>query len=300
MKATRIFFGIVVVIIGALWLLSNFNLITVSTLLELWRYWPLLLILWGLLLLLHKDSTERAGWWGLFFLVGVVILIVIMGFVFMFSPWFSHFSRRGRHVRTIDTAIENIYAAERMRLELKLQTGELLLSAHNGEPLVAMQIQAVEEPKITHRQYGKLAEIFVEDQELKLENQVSRWHFSLPKNVPAEIICHIGATDANLDLTELPVEKFEMHTGAGDLTVKLPQINSEIDIHTGAANVLIYIPQNVGVRLKADGALLNVDGKNSVISLGDRRYESKDLEGKEAIVDINVAAAAGSITLRSN
>ena len=77
--------------------------------------------------------------------------------------------------------------------------------------------------------------------------------------------------------------------------MKLPQVNSEFEIHSGAANLLIYIPHNVGVRLKADGALASVDGKNSrVVSVGDRMYESSELEEKEAIIDLYVAAASGT------
>ena len=109
MKGTRIFLGIVVILIGVLWLLSNFNLITVFTLTRLWRYWPLFLILWGLLLLLDKNSSHRTGWLELFFLLGAIILVIIVGIVVIFSPWFSYFSHEERHALTFNNTIDNIY-----------------------------------------------------------------------------------------------------------------------------------------------------------------------------------------------
>lgn len=301
MKATRIFLGIVVVLIGILWLLSNLNVISIATLIRLWRYWPLLLILWGLLLLFNKNSGENAGWWSLLYLVGVAVIVVILGLMVFFAPWFSHFSSRQVPMRSMRTAVRNIYAAERMRLELNLQAGELRLDSHSGEPLVDMNIEAGAEPKVTHRQKDNMAEIIIEDQQRTavIAKQAPCWHFSLPRKMPVEIICNIGATDADLDLTGLQVEKLAVQTGAGDLTVKLPQVKCTIDINSGAANLLFYIPENVGIRLKADGAFLSVEDKDSrIINLGKQNYESKDLDTKEAIIDINVAAAAGSISLR--
>lgn len=53
-RSGRFFFGLVLVVLGSLYLLSNFGILFID---HISRYWPVLLILFGLTRLLDYDGT---------------------------------------------------------------------------------------------------------------------------------------------------------------------------------------------------------------------------------------------------
>ena len=87
--------------------------------------------------------------------------------------------------------------------------------------------------------------------------------------------------------------------GAGEFTLWLGHYDTDIIIENGAGNITIYVPEETGVRLRTSGGLMSVKGDHArVISVGDRSYESDNLEQKAAIADIRITAGAGAVTLK--
>ncbi|HAA38346.1 MAG TPA: hypothetical protein DCE00_05690 [Firmicutes bacterium] len=291
MKADRIVLGIAVVIIGMVWLLVNLGVIPAAAARELWRYWPLLLILWGVLLLLGKDNSGITG-----LLVALLVVALVGG------GFFSYLTSSGpKSAQTFETTISNEGNVRAVNLQLIQHAGELELTSHPGSDLVALKLQTQVQPKISHKQEEETAEILVKDQDDKFnfDNRVSHWQLSLAEQLPLQLTLHTGATKANLDFSHLLLEELEIKAGAGDIDLRLGQTDCEITIESGASEITIYIPDNVGVRLRTSGALMSIDSdEGRMISVGDRSYFSKELETKDAVADIHITAAAGKVKLR--
>lgn len=290
MKADRIVLGITVIIIGMMWLLVNLGVIPAVTARQLWRYWPLLLILWGILLLLGKDNSGVSG-----------CLVVFLVLALVWGGFFTYFTSSGReYTETFETSISNSNNAQAVHLQLVQHAGELKLTSHSGTELAKLKFQAEVRPEISEKQTGALAEVIIEDQadHLNFNKKVSDWELSLAKKLPVQLSLQTGATKASLDFSHLLLEKLEIKTGAGDIDLQLGQADCDITIESGASNITIQIPPNVGVRLRTSGALMSVDSdEGRMISVGDRNYESKNLDTKAAIAEIYIAAAAGNVTL---
>lgn len=292
MKADRIVLGLFVVMVGGVWLLVNLGLLPATTVRELWRFWPLLLVIWGILLLFGKGSSGGSGC-----LIVILILFMIFGGIFAFIPTF------GVTGSMVQTGISNNFDARSMRLDLTQHAGEFQLDSHSDDSqLIKLRLQTSVQPVINHTPSGDLAEISVVDQnKVAVGNRVSRWELSLLEDMPAEITMRTGALDAEIDMSHLLVKALDIKAGAGDLTMKLGQTDGRINVQSGASSITIYIPENVGIRLHTSGALVSVNSKNArVISIGERRYESRDIDTKDAIIEIELTAAAGSVTLRGN
>ncbi|HZK24431.1 MAG TPA: DUF5668 domain-containing protein [Oscillospiraceae bacterium] len=291
MKADRIVLGLAIVLIGLMWLLVNLGVVPAVTVRQLWRYWPLLLILWGVLLLLGKDNSGVTG-----FLVVLLVLALVGG------GFFTHFTFSGpNNAETFETTISNSDNVQAVKMQLIQHAGELNLASHQGDELAELKLQASAQPSVSHKQAEEIAEIIIEDQSnnLNFDKKVSRWELSLAEKLPLQLSLQTGATKANLDFSHLLLKKLEIEAGAGDIDLKLGQSDCEITIESGASNITIRIPEAVGVRLRTSGALMSVDSdEGRMISVGDRSYDSKNLETKEAIADIHIAAAAGNVTLR--
>ncbi|MCR3922615.1 MAG: toast rack family protein [Firmicutes bacterium] len=290
MKADRIVLGLAIVFVGSAWFLVNIGVLSAVTVRELWRFWPILLVLWGMLLLVGKGGGSSGC------LVSFVVILLFFGSFFTFFS--SSFHGVGE---TFETGISNIYNAKAMHIDLVQHAGEFTLTSHSGEQLMNLQLQSTIEPQVSHSHSGDVAKITVADQaeNINFEKRLSRWEVSLLEDIPLEISLRTGATTAELDLSRLLIEDLDIKAGAGEIVIKLGQSDCSIDVQSGASSVIIDVPDNIGVRLRTSGALISVDGEDGrVISVGDRSYESKELETKDAVADIHITAGAGSVTLR--
>ncbi len=73
-KAGDIIFALLLIFAGGMFLANNLGIIPWEIWTELWRYWPVLLILWGLRIVLGKSNGSRLLLGFLAFLAFVLIL----------------------------------------------------------------------------------------------------------------------------------------------------------------------------------------------------------------------------------
>lgn len=291
MKTDRIVFGITILTVGAVWLLVNLGVISPLTARELWRYWPLLLVLWGLLLITGKGDGLPGC------LVALVILALVFGGIFtVFLPY-----QRGPANVRHDVSLPRVEGTSEIELNLLHHAGEFRLASHRDYNYLTASFQAVSPPEIRTETSGETAIISISEQAMPLaiDRRLSRWNLTVPEQVPLAVALRTGATRAELNLSRLAVSDLNIKAGAGEVILHLGNTDTNILVESGAGSIIIYVPDDTGVRLRASGGLLSVEGENArVISVGDRRYESRNLEEKEAVADIQIVAGAGSVTLK--
>ncbi|HHX74718.1 MAG TPA: hypothetical protein GX699_07430 [Firmicutes bacterium] len=290
MKADRVFVGLLVVLAGAAWLLANLGLLPFHSLWDLRQYWPVLIIIWGLLILFGRGGSSS----GCLQALVVVVLVFVALAVFLLPV-------RQEASELYATQIENHYGAQKLRLELRHHAGELLLHSYPGTQLAYLQLKSPQLPEIKHATDNDTAVVTIADQGRNIFHTgfKSRWEIGVSAVRPVEIFLETGATDAEIDMTGLMVASLDVKAGAGDLDLILGRTDGKISIQSGAGSITVHIPDDVGVRLHTTGALMSVKTEDSrVLSVGERLYESKDLETKVAVVELEIKAGAGSVTLR--
>ncbi len=293
MKADRIVLGVALLLVGSVWVLVNAGVIPPRVAADLWRYWPLLIVLWGALIL----SGRGAG--GLGCLVPLIIGLFILSF-FSFAP-FINFGPSGP-VKTSNVGLLRVEGIQKLELSLIQHAGEFTLGeATMQDKLIQARFRTNAEPEVRNINAGGIAEVTIQDVEFPkhLGRQASSWQINVPGDLPADISLRTGATKAELDMRNLKVQNLELKAGAGDLTLHLGVYDGNITIESGAGSVTIYVPDNTGVRLRVSGGLVSVDAEDAKMTArGDRTYASRNIEDKDAIIDINITAAAGSVKLR--
>jgi hypothetical protein len=86
-------------------------------------------------------------------------------------------------------------------------------------------------------------------------------------------------------------------SGAGNYTLDFSgdlQQDASVDIQSGVSNVSIIIPQGTAARLSYEGALLNVNARDSWLASGGDYI----LSGDGPTITINVDMGAGNLELR--
>ena len=222
MSTTRYIFGLLLLAIGVLMLLSNLNYLNVN-----WafitQFWPVLLILLGIGSVTKNKNTRMV-------LVTLAVLVTI-GIVALGvqKGWLDPNIRY--NVESQDLAI-NYLDEETATLNLESGAGKFNILADSEAS--AFLIGATAETNLgqyTLQRSGSKDNIF----NLKLASEHMRWgHIGTVKN-DLDIILNTkpiwrlnidaGAAELNLDLSKNMVEDVQIDTGATDVQVKIKEAN---------------------------------------------------------------------------
>ena len=126
-----------------------------------------------------------------------------------------------------------------------------------------------------------------------------QWDFGFTKDIPLHLVFETGAVDAHLDLTDLQVKDLLLKTGASSTNITLPAAAglTQVRIEAGAAAVNIRVPEGVAARIEAEVGLAAVSVNQSRFPKLNEYYQSVDYESAENKADIRIEAGLGSIEI---
>jgi hypothetical protein len=126
------------------------------------------------------------------------------------------------------------------------------------------------------------------------------WRFQLTQEVPVTLKVETGASQLDMDLTNILASHIELETGASSSNVVMPSRGASLlDLEAGAASINIIIPQGVAgrIRIKEGLTSLSVD-KDRFPQMDSRLYQSPDFETAANRAEISVEAGLGSINIK--
>ena len=126
-----------------------------------------------------------------------------------------------------------------------------------------------------------------------------QWDFGFTKNIPLNLVFEIGAVDAHLDFTELQVKDLVLKTGASSTNLTLPVAAglTHLKIEAGAAAVNIRIPEGVAARVESASGLASISVNQSRFPKINGNYQSADYESADNKVEIRIEAGLGAIEI---
>lgn len=126
------------------------------------------------------------------------------------------------------------------------------------------------------------------------------WRFDLTQDVPVTLKVETGASQLDMDLTDVLASHIELSTGASNSNIIMPTHGASLlNLEAGAASINITIPEGVSgrVRIKDGLTSLNVD-TNRFPQIDARLYQSTDYDTSSNRAEISVEAGLGSITIK--
>ncbi|WP_295767487.1 DUF5668 domain-containing protein [uncultured Mucilaginibacter sp.] len=276
MKSDRLFSGLVLVIIGVVFLLNSFNIIHFSWW-NIWKLWPIFLVIGGVNLLL---SNTKAAW---AVIVKVLVLVIGVGLIVYSGTrprnqslpgWQFNFDdndndddsdRDGdvKSTRNSNTYSEAFVAGTKVaRLEiagggttyeLKDTTNDLF-HAEAREHFGDYGLSTTKEDSITvvdfsmskHNQKFNFGDGGMNKVSIGL-NLAPVWDIELKG----------GAAEIDFDLTKFKVRNVDINGGATSTDIKLaanmPVTN--VSVHAGASETKIMVPKNAGCDIEMHGGL---------------------------------------------
>ena len=303
---------VILIGLGLLFLAYNLGMVSMSTMVEAWRLWPLLLVLAGIEIVFGR--THWAATLGLTFVaLAIVAFVSTMAF---FMPWAAGSVSRGPvfesstvEAASADTILEELGGAQSAVFNLRHGAGRLVIGA-----LPSDSAQLVE-GDLTHSAYTQIERsvnrqngVVYVDLRNRTEGDVihfgSRpgedWNLDISPKVPAELSVHSGASDLNLDLRQLQITRLDIETGASAVRVTMPQAAGRTEglIKAGAAGVDVRIPDGVGARIKVKGGLSGTDVDQGRFPKMGEYYQSPDYGTAQNRLDLEIDTGISGVTVR--
>jgi hypothetical protein len=329
-SATRyrsIFWPIVLIGIGVIWLLANLEIIPGINWRILWRFWPLLLIALGLDLIFARRSTIWGAIVGLG-TIGLIIALLLIGPTIEFPGGMDAITERfSEPLGTSESAFVSVELSVGPSHIYPLKDSPNLIDAeitHIGE--IDFDVQGETQKKVSIRQIGGVHIDWFD----WMDEKDLRWEIGLSPDIPLELEIEGGLGDADFDLRGLSLAGLEVEVDVGDIELTLPAAESSYDvkvigdvgdinitIEEGAhgnweiegdvGDVVIVIPEDAAVRLDAetDVGNIHVPAQFQKISSSEQEFvgesgiwQTSGFSASDRQIVINFNGAVGDLTIR--
>jgi len=298
MKLDRIMWGVILLFVGGVLLLENFQIINFHWG-SIWRFWPIFLIIAGVNILFSKNKSQLGGIISLGILVLTLILLFFKG---QQTPNRSttivdrveeevnldrgkyedlHFSHPYSDSTVLSTTL-NISGGG-TSFELKGHT-DSLIEAKVTDKAGKFTLQTMKEDSVTTINFkmgGK--------QKWNIGDAGNDVDFYLNRHPKWEVNMNMGAGEVNFDFSEYKVAKFNFDGGAAALDIKFGELLNlmEVNIKTGVADVKLKIPEASGCRIRTKTGLSSKDF-SGFTKLSEGLYETPNFKMAVNKVMINL------------
>lgn len=131
--------------------------------------------------------------------------------------------------------------------------------------------------------------------------EVFNWDLELSNAIPLSLFLETGASQTYANLSKLNITDLKISTGASTSTIILPSVpkTSNVSINAGVASMKVQIPVNVAARIRVKDGLLSLNIDNVRFKRVDpNTYQSNDYTNATNRSEIKIEAGVGSISIR--
>ena len=288
-----VFWPLLFIVLGVVFLLANFGYIPPVSLVALASLWPLLLILAGI------DIAFGRRWPLAALVADAVILAGGLAFIAAYPSGIgggAPFLVAGTGESSVSAPRE---AAKTMQLRIAGGAGTYNVSgAAQAELLRADSTRGDLRLRTSTR--GDVAELRLDQGSFEGVRVGPSFpgtvNATIADDVPTSLTVDVGAGEFVIDLSKVRVTDARVSAGAASVTVTLPSPTGDVPItvSAGASNVVIVVPPTVEARITTSGGLTSTHVENP-------RFASGETSGYQAAKDrvtIRVSTGASSVTVR--
>jgi hypothetical protein len=302
MKTENIIWGLILVFIGGVLLLDNFNVIDFYWR-SVWRLWPLILVISGANIIFSGNHSKSGA------LIAIIITIGALGFIGYYGTRPQSQERGwGPHIN-IDVSDDDENKPEthsRSSFSEPYQgTQRAVLNISGGATVYTLEdttsnlFDADVDQGLGRYSLQKVSQNGMEVLNFKMQNKNKDWNFDDENGNEArlklngrpawDINVKTGAGETNFDLTSFKIANLTFKGGAASFKAKLgePVTSTNVNIETGVAEVKLSVPSSVGCRIKVDSGLSSKNFE-SFTQQSDGTYISPNYSSAAKKININL------------
>jgi hypothetical protein len=238
--------GILLLFLGVIFLLQTLNVLPWGLWETLWRFWPALIIIIGLGILLRRYNV---------WLVSLLVL-AILGACLGIAIWQYGASP------SIKSYSEPLGDMERAQIEVDFTVGNITIGSLPPSSLNFVEADS----EVRGRDGSMNVDFHQQDSEGRLYLSTERvnqpfwggdgirWELNFTINIPLTLNIKSAASNMELTLSELKVTELRLDIDAGNCKVTVPSSAgiTDIKVEVDVANIELTIPDEVAAKIWAD------------------------------------------------
>ena len=309
MSYRKIFWGLMLVMIGVLFILKNTGVVFFNWL-TLWHLWPVILILWGISLIPIKDSIK--------IVISVLTVIIAFFAIQQYGPkddhkWNFNWGNNHHNYNKDDddndtTTYSNVMSEDYdpvtkyANLKLNIGAGNFGLK-ENTTKLIELQndndnttYSMTAEPKDSPTDSLTEIKVSLNKGEFNDGNIKNNVLMKLNPNPIWDMELSVGAANVNFDLSGFKTRNIKVEGGASDIELKLGAALPETDLklEAGAASITIRIPESAGCDIVSNTFLASKEFKG-FSKMGNQHYQTSNFATSAKKIHINLQAGVAKV-----
>lgn len=292
MKYKNIFWGIVLIAIGVMFILKNLDIINFNWFM-LFQLWPLILVFWGISLIPVKDYVKF-----ILMLLSLSIGIWLVNYYKsdIFFGW--HINKDDKKNWT-EQRMSETYDSTITKATLRLDAvaGNYNINSATDKLIDFESKGNIGDYKllVSNEDSTKVVKIGLESNVVNInsENKGNETNILLNANPLWNLKFEAGASDIDFDLSQFKVEKIKFDGGASNIKIKIgnkiPMVN--LDVDAGASSIKIHIPKESGCELIGDNVLSSLHFENFTSKDGVYRTDNFEKASNKIYIKIDAAVS---------
>lgn len=309
MKYKHLFWGLILIAIGMLFILNNFGIIHFSWF-SFWRLWPMIFLFWGITILPVKDAIK-------YVLLGVtlVTMFLIINRIPEGRPWYWHFHHPEHSFRwewnddednnnnTKTYSDQNLSVpfdslSTKGILSLDAAAGDFKIKGTTAELLSFAKTGDIGNYEMTTKDIADGKKITLKMQEGTSRHNIRKNEVNIKLNTKPSwnLDMNIGAASADFDLSDYRIDTADFEAGAASMDVKLGDKNPKtvLMFNAGASSIHVEVPKTSGCQVTSESFLVSktLEGFENK---GNHVYQTSNFNSNKTKIYITIKTAVSSI-----
>jgi len=231
--------GIFLLFLGVVFLLQTLDVLPWGLWGTLWRFWPVLIIIVGLGILLRRYNVWLVS----------LIIAVALGACLGIAVWQYGLSSPGGTIAT--SCSHSLDGIERARVEADFTAANISISSLASSSPNLVEVKGGN-MKVDFHQQGSEGRLYLSTG--KADSNGINYEAKLTRNIPLVIDVMSTVGNLELDLSNLEIAELRLDIDDGNCEVTMPSSagTTEVEIEADAANIEVTIPAEVAARIQAD------------------------------------------------
>ncbi len=253
MTPARFRWGTILITLGVLLLLRNFDAINDDVWLELLVFFPIVLIAIGVEKIFTKSRLQ---------LIAYATSVALMGVAFWVAGESHSSGGQGSYFESTSHNIEYDQSIRVLKADLRLNNTALTIRDCSDDLVSAKFDRFTRKPAVTYQVAGDTAEITYRARKANYLGGAIRidagtdqdWYVSFSKDTPLDLTCQAEETDMHMNLSTTPVRRLSVDADETSVYIKLSDLVPEVSVKVFGddASLRLRVPEGIGLRISGD------------------------------------------------
>jgi hypothetical protein len=289
-KIPSLFWPVLLIGVGILFLLSNLDVISGINFFQLWRLWPLLLIALGIHVMFGRERAWLSNLLSLLLVAAAILFLVYAPSLGFTTPSDELVSEQ------FSAPLENTASAT---FNFNLDRGKLTIyPLEDSNNLVLVDVtRAKDSDEFRFNVSGTANKnVDIELDHMDIDFVFGDWIGSqnvtvdvgINPNVPLDLIIDTGSSSSVLNLTDFALESLEADTGSGSINLSAPSGDYPLNLSAGSGSLTIQAAPDSDLNLDA-----SVGSGRISLTLAEGNSGSIELGSGSGTITVNIPEGIG-------